>query len=234
MTDDVAEIRVALEQTLAARTARITYATTFTWTLPKTAPPDRGPIRRIVGTAGKAVGRALGGTFLRLVLGRQDLRRHACEGVIDFAGRRCMLDYGSYATLQIGDQVWSGRSGRSIDTLTADPTRVASPLWLIDLLAGLATAKDEGVDEERDGWRRLAVTADLSRASGARPGGMPTPAEDRFEKLLDLSAQVWLDDSHLRQVSFHTQEATSVMTLSGFGTDVDQLDWSKLPTFASG
>lgn len=145
-----------------------------------------------------------------------------------------MIDYGSSASIQVGDQQWSGRSGRPFDTLAAKPARVASPLWLIDLLSGI-TDTEECEPEElgSQGWRRFAVTINLADASAAAPDGMASPSQDRFESLYKLSAEVWLDDTHLRQIRFIDWRQTYTLTLSDFGTQTDTSDWTRLPTFRS-
>lgn len=55
-----------------------------------------------------------------------------------------MIDYGSFAQVQIQGQQWSGRSGRPLSTLPAEPATVASPLWLIDMISGSTSAEDLG------------------------------------------------------------------------------------------
>lgn len=158
--------------------------------------------------------------------------------MIDLTGRRSMVDHGDSAHLQIGTQEWSGLSGRALDTLPATPPRPASPLWLIDLLGGITTAEDRGV-EDVDGQqcRWIAATASLIEASARIPDGLASPARDRVDDLLSLPIEVWLDADDLRQIRFvdgdHLQSVTSTVTFNGFGADLDQLDWSRLPTFCT-
>ncbi len=60
---------------------------------------------------------------------------------------------------------------------------------------------------------------------------MAGPAQGRFESLHRLTADVWLDDTHLRQVRFVDGTQICTLALSDFGTDVDGLDWTRLSTF---
>lgn len=81
--------------------------------------------------------------------------------------------------------------------------------------------------------RHLAVTVDLGRASAATPDGVATPHSDRFEDLLALPAEVWIDESHVRRVRHDTRRTTTTVQFREFGTQLDQLDWTRLPTFGS-
>lgn len=145
-----------------------------------------------------------------------------------------MIDFGDYAMLQASDQLWSGRSGRALSTLPSSAPRVASPLWLIDLLGGLTGAVDLGTEQvEAQAWRHWTATADLATASAELPQGMPSPASDRFEELLRLPLEVWVDDTHLRRLSFTEDNRTETVTFSDFGSGVEDLDWDRLPTFLS-
>lgn len=231
MIDGVATIHAARDRTIATGTARITCTTDHTWAWPQMpAQPRRGPVQRAVRGAGKAAGKGL----WRVLARGKDFRHQGAEGVIDFAGRRFMIDYGSYAMLQASGQLWSGRSGRALSTLPASAARVGSPLWLLDLLDGLTGASDLGTEEvEGQTWQHWTTTADLAAASAELPDGMATPANDRFEDLLRLPLDVWVDDTHLRRISFTAEHRTETVTFSDFATGVEALDWDRLPTFLS-
>lgn len=162
---------------------------------------------------------------------------------MDVAGRRFMLDYGSYARLYADGQLWHGRSGRRLATLPAhelppDATP-ATPLWLLDLVAGIFEASDTGGGQEVRGaaCRHLSATTDLSRATKATPGGIGVPARKRFEDLLSMPVELWLDDTHIRRVRFSSQEAnehrSEALKLWDFGVALDEFDWTRLPTFRS-
>jgi len=159
-----------------------------------------------------------------------DPRHQVGQGVLDLPGRRSMLDYGSYAVLQAGTHEWSGRSGRALDTLPTSPPRIASPLWLVDLVAGVTTAVDQGTDEvDGQGWRHLRASASLAKASSRRPEGMASPARARYEELEELPLKVWLFNGHLSRVRFVDDRRTESVTLTEFGIDTAGLDWSRLP-----
>ncbi|MGI3784406.1 MAG: hypothetical protein ACRYG2_26905 [Janthinobacterium lividum] len=238
MIDGVRAVLTALDRTVAARSARITARTDHSWALPsmpgRTA---RGPVASaaigIGRTAGKAVGSAVGKGILRLVADGADPRHLVGQGVLDLAGRRSMIDYGSYAVLQVGAQEWSGRSGRALQTLPPATPRIGAPLWLIDLAAGVTTAVDWGIDDvEGRRWRHLKATASLPEASSRHPDGMPSPARGRYEDLLELPLEVWLDDEHLRRICFVDDHRTQSVTLFELGVDTGGMDWSRLPDLA--
>lgn len=236
MASALDEVRDGVDKTMAAGTARIMCVTTFTWAMPDISTRQRGPIWRAVVTSSVAAARVVGRPLLRLASGRADLRQFTGEGFIDFTGDRCMLDHGSYAQLQVGTKVWSGRSGRPITTLPAEPARVASPLWLIHLVAGAVNVIDEGIDEQdtqHARGRRFSLITDLAVASAACPGGMPSPPKDRFDELSELPVEVWLADGLVTQIRYITEHESTVVTMTDFGTDTERIDWQTLPSFAS-
>jgi hypothetical protein len=63
------------------------------------------------------------------------------------------------------------------------------------------------------------------------------PARPRFEDLLALPLEAWIDDTHVRRVRFDGGRAAGMgvvtLDLDDFGVEVDDLDWSRLPTFRS-
>lgn len=242
MSDHVAEVEAARQRTVAAGTARLRCTTERSWHLPD-IPPDRsrGAARRAVHGTGRLAGKGawrLGRGLFKLATRNIDVQQRTGDGVIDFAGRRSMIDQGSFAMLQVGNQEWNGRSGRVLGTLPAQPARPGTALWLLDLLAGATDAEDLGPDET-DGqhWRHLAVTASLADASARAPEGLPSPEQERYERLLALPLDVWLDDQHVRRIRFSDGSPLArqirTATFSAFGTPVDELDWSRLPTFRS-
>ncbi|SDS23346.1 hypothetical protein [Microlunatus soli] len=235
MTDGVSEIRAAYDKTVAAATARIKYATEMTWRMPRLPEPkQRSAVRQAMINIAKSAGKTVGKGAWRLATRKHDFRHQEADGFIDCAGRRWMLDYGSYARLHIDDQEWSGRSGRPLTTLPADPPRTTSPLWLIDLVRGVDAADDHGsTDIDGQQWHRFDVTADLSRAAATQSAAMPSPARDRYEQLLALPFQLWIGDGYLRRIRFAADNSVTEITLSDFGAQLDDLDWSRLPTFRS-
>lgn len=81
--------------------------------------------------------------------------------------------------------------------------------------------------------RHLEITVDLSRASRAAPGGLATPRRRRFEDLLALPAEVWLDEHHVRRVRCRSEHRMETVQFREFGVSLDHLDWTRLPTFRS-
>ncbi|MFC7626062.1 hypothetical protein [Microlunatus sp. GCM10028923] len=226
-----AAIRAALQQTTQAGSARIVYALETDWTIPR--PPesnDRG-VRQFVARGVLAVGKVLGPALFRLMTRGMDFRRQTGNGVLDISQRRSMIDYGGYAQLQVAEKEWRGRSGQLLDESFEDHARVGSPLWLLDLLAGVSVAEEQGpLGPGPHIARYFRVTIDLAQASAVAPFGMASPSRDHFEELHRLEAEVWLDDSHIQQIQFTDGRQTYILTLSDFGADVDNLDWTRLPT----
>jgi hypothetical protein len=198
-------------------------------------PPSRrrGGLLRPVGKAAAAVGRAAWARLkARLPL---DLRG---EGVLDLAGRRWMVDYGSYAELDKDGRTWSGRSGRRISTLEPDPSSSASPLWLLDLLAGVTEVDDPEESGDPHG-RRLVAHADLREVARRLdidpriPGEWTLGEPPTLSSIGQLETEVWLDDEGLvRRVRFARRYRTLTLDLIGPAV-ADELDWTRLPTFRS-
>jgi hypothetical protein len=230
----------AREQTLTAGSARVLYSVDndvgLEW--PSIRAERRGGLLRPLVKPAKTVGRLMWKQFSD----RLDFRRQEAEGVIDFRGRRYMLDHGSFAELYAGGQEWLGRSGRRLATLRPDsfvyptPHAVPTPLWLLDVLAGATDASDAG-HEELGGTpcRHLTATIDLGRASQETPGGVAVPhlVVLNYEDLRALSMEVWLDDVGIRRLRFSAGGRTQTLELWQLGTDLDGLDWTRLPTFRS-
>ena len=55
-----------------------------------------------------------------------------------------MLDHGGYARLGADGHEWAGLPGGAISTLAAEEPNSPTPLWLIDVLAGLTAATTAG------------------------------------------------------------------------------------------
>jgi hypothetical protein len=145
--------------------------------------------------------------------------RVAGEGMIEFANRRYVLDYGEFTEVNHDGDTGGVFHGPSAGDLW----------WLLDLLRGITEADDEG-DELIRGTpcRRLATRVDLSVASAASRAGLSPPTVQRFEELLALPLTVWVDDSHVRRVRFSELEGRSARTLElwDFGVDTGTIDWS--------
>jgi hypothetical protein len=226
----VEALTVARKRTTASGTARIELFVDHTWEMPPMPRRRRGGLLRPLMKAGQAVGKRL----LKQAFKDFSFRHQSAEGVLDLAERRYMLDYGSYARLYAGGKEWDGRSGRRLATLPPEEQKVPTPLWLLDVLDGVSSATDEGLEEVRGAsCRHVSATTDLGRASAATPGGVAIPVRGRFEDLLALGVDVWFDDAHIRRVRFESENQTEMLELWDFGVPVDEFDWTRLPTFRS-
>ena len=105
----------------------------------------------------------------------------------------------------------------------------------MDLLAGVTSAEEAGLEDVRGtSCRHLVATADLGRASQATSGGMPVRGGKTFDELLALPVEVWIDESFIRRVRFAPKAGDAdTLDLWDFGTPLDDLDWTRLPTFRS-
>jgi hypothetical protein len=234
MADEVAEIKAARERLVSAGSARILCATQFHWGGGFSIDQIPNPAWRAIIGAGRIAWKAVGRPLLRLATHDTDFRNRTAGGFVDFAGRRSMIDYGSYAVLQIGGQEWSGRSGRAVSGLSASAAGVGTPLWLVDLINGTTGAEDLGTELiAGEQWRHFAVTASLADASAGSAVGLATPQRDQFDDLLRLALDVWTDAEGLRQVRFVQSGRTDTVTFSEFGVSLADLDWDRLPTFRS-
>jgi hypothetical protein len=221
---------LARRRTLGAASARILVSRELTFEMPAMPQRRRGGLLRPLTRLGKAAGKRL----WRRAVGDFDFRRQEAEGVIDLARRRYMIDYGHYARLFADGQEWDGRSGRPLSTLPPETDVLPTPLWLLDLLVGITETRDAGTEEvQGTPCRRIAAKTDLSRASRETPGGIAVPELGRFEDLLSLPIEVWVDESHVRRIRFERKDQVDTVELWDFDTPLDGLDWTRLPTFRS-
>lgn len=157
-------------------------------------------------------------------------------GFLEFESRRSAIDYGAYAELVDGSNQWDGRSGRALATLGSDPVQATGPLWLFDLLRGVADASHVGSDTVRGRvCDHVRASVDVARVSAARPDPTPLPPGTTFEALEALPLEVWLDDEGLvRRIRFEYDLPTGArrtsLELFDFGTAAS-VDWSRLPIF---
>jgi len=219
---------------LSRRAARIELLIDWAWEMPMMPYRRRGGVLRPMLNAGKSGAKRL----VKFAAPDLDFRHQTSEGIIDITGRRYMLDYDSYARLYADGNEWDGRSGCALATLPPSATALPTPLWLLDLLAGVVGASETGTDEDRGvTCRHLTGTADLSRASQAAPGGIAAPGRKRFGDLLALPVEVWIDNAQIRRIRFSFSEGveqhTDTLDLWDFGVPLGDLDWTRLPTFRS-
>lgn len=226
-------VRHSLGQTLELQTARFEFQVRFhPMDVRRQASADSGRLlagfRNLVGTATRTVVGTLSRSLLRRIL--------SAEGVIDFADRRLMMDFGSYAVLVAEGRRWSGRSGRAIATLPADALSSSrqEPFWLLDMLGGVTEAHLDG--SETLGQRhchRFSARADFTRAAEVSPDDLALPPAERYRDLLAVPFQVWIDgDDQLRRVRLDSGMMELTLDLLEYCVELPA-DWSRLPTFRS-
>ena len=228
------------ERTLSASRVRVEFTRELAFPWPpeqSAARRRRGGLLRPVGKLAKAAGKAAWRRW-----GPEDVFGHLSgEGVIEPASRRYMIDYGSFAELCKDGSCWNGRSGRPIATLPPSSAMKQLELWwLLDVLRGTTGAVLEGKETLQGGvsCRRLAVEADLERASALVPGGLAVPRVERVGDLHALPLSVWIDGERVRCVRFHEPNPMSssltleLLEFEPAGEFAD-LDWERLPTFRS-
>lgn len=221
--DEVAE---CVERTLAAASARLQFRFEIDFSAPKRKRRRRGGLLRpLLGL----VKRAGWGVF------RRAMRRWSpfgLDGFIEPSRRRYMAGSGASGQVWKDGALWSGRSGQALAEVkpSRKPPSLYCPWWYLDALRGVSEATVEGDDPVRGApCRRLAARVDLARASAAAPAGLHAPAVDRFEDLLALPLDVWIDGTYVRRVAYDQGTATSTIELWDFGVSTDGLDWSRMP-----
>lgn len=227
-------IIACLDRTLAAPSARIRFIreTDFAAAGIRSRRRQGGLLR----PAGKLVKRAAK-TGWNLSTHGFSFTNMTAEGLIEPAASRFAVDFGSYAELYIDGQLFSGASGRALDTLQARPERWkrVDPWWMLAALRGTVEAEPDGIETVSGAQcERYAIHVDLARASAASPRGLYSPAAERFEDLLALPLTVWLDGDRIHRVR-HRESPGITLTLElwDFGVRTVELDWTRLPTFKS-
>lgn len=162
------------------------------------------------------------------------VRHHVGEGVIDLSHHRMMLDFGHYATAQIGADDYAGPSGGPLRS-TADlpdprPFKNPTPLWFVAVIGHTTRAAESGADDV-DGirCRRLEVLLNLTDPAPPESPLQWTPA---WPDPTAVPMVVWLEGSVLRRLRYEeTPGASYTLTLRDIGLDLSELDWERLSTF---
>ncbi len=162
------------------------------------------------------------------------------EGVVEFEPLRIAVDQGAFARTEVGAQRWSGRSGRSLETLPRDTADQLPLLWLWVALDQVSSATDDGEEEVRGvACRRLVADLDFDSDRGTAADiftGWRLATDTSF----DTGAprlQVWLDQQCLRRIRIaipmgaQGTTADHTVELWDFGVDTSRLDWNRLSTF---
>ena len=242
----------AIERTIGSESARIEFRLELSFPEDFGAPEssagrrnDGSAVDRLKRQFGSAFWRAFAWGVRRLVdrWSRQMAAQHQV-GVIDFAGHRCM--YGPYkvsrqkeeAVLVVEDRLWRGAPGTAVARRAGESASALQPLWLVDLVRGVADARVQG-EEVLDGHRcrRFAAHADLNRAAESLSYQMALPPAgiSRLGELKEVPVELWVDhDGYIRRIR-HTAGGrsaglnTTILDLSEFGIQLP-LDWSRLPS----
>ncbi|MGH2860892.1 MAG: hypothetical protein ACRDLT_05200 [Solirubrobacteraceae bacterium] len=156
---------------------------------------------------------------------KNEARALDAEGVIDFTQRRYMIDFGGYAVLHADGRQWGGASRRRLATLPTEKHKSPVPLWLTDLLDGVRAATEVGIEPVRGtSCRHFQADVDPAHASSVLSGDWPTDFGAR-------PVDVWIDDAHVRRIRARVQARAQTLELWDFGLSVDELDWTRLPSF---
>jgi hypothetical protein len=216
----LAEVIACAGRTLAAPSARLQIRDdTETGRDPEPAPRrPPGPVGRL---AGRAVKRLLGSAVADMTAAefRELLLHQYGAGFIEPAAGRYLIDFGGYAQVLVDGRRFGGLSGEPLGPryeIRPHRFRRDDPLDALRKLQRATAARWAGTEQVR--WmtcRVVATTVD------------------------DMEFTVWLNDQHIQR--FQTVERgsgrsaraarTETVELWDFGVPVDQLDWSRLPTF---
>jgi hypothetical protein len=216
----LAEIVACAGRTLAAPSARIVIrAHTDTGRDPE---PDRGRRPGLIGRlAGRAVKRLLGPAAADMGAAefRELLLHQYGAGFVEPAARRYLIDFGGFAQVLVDGRHFSGLSGEPLGPRYENRlglSRRGDPLDALGRLQRATAARWAGTEQLR--WTTCRVVT-------------ATVGADEFT--------VWLDGQHVQR--FQTVERgsgryaratkTETVELWDFGVPVDELDWTRLPTF---
>jgi hypothetical protein len=218
----LAEVIACAGRTLAASSARLQIQTdTDLGRDPDERIPRRrrrGPLGRLAGRAAKAVWERAAPDTEPAEVWQQFLHQFG-SGFIEPAAGRYLVDFGGYAQVLVGGRRFGGLSGQPLGRRYEQRPhrfRRADPLDVLRQLQGATAAGWTG--EERVRWATCRVA-------------LVTAGSDEFT--------VWVDGQRI--LRFRTIErgegrsvrATKTETVEfwDFGVPVDELDWSRLPSF---
>ena len=210
--DPLLAVHDARRRLLAARTARLSLTRE-----PSAAPPEpRGLLRRLART---------------LIGPGQTIE---AQGILDLGRPGSAYDHGQFAVTELGDGIWGGPSGRSLEGMPVDPDCRPGPLWFLGAIEFLNAASEDGSDEV-DGTpcRRFRVRADLGVDVDVR-AAETAGAMAWLPDVPDLAAvplTVWIDEQFVRRVSMSAGGQVRTLELWDIGADVRGFDWSRLSTF---
>lgn len=212
--DPMAAVHDARRRLLAARTARLMLRREPQ--APAT-PARRGVLARLA--------QAIGGRGNPL----------EAEGILDLARPGAAYDHGQFAVTEIGDGIWGGPSGRSLDGLPVDPDCRPGPLWFLGAVEFLNAAVEDGRELiAGTECRRFRVGADLTvsrEVRSAETSGAMSWIPDVVPDLSAVPLTVWIDNAHLRAVQVIGRGQVYTLELTDVGIPLRGFDWTRLSTF---
>jgi hypothetical protein len=224
----------ALERTLATGSARVVVIQIARFFMPPAAEGPAGrsrrhggivrPLLRSAGGLGKVLlDRVTAGGRLTII-GR---------GVIDFGHRRSMVAYGRESVIVVDGEARTGPPGLPVAVAPARPAgSLQDPTWLLNAAYGVTAVEARGADRVvGEACRRLRIVCDLSRAAAATPAQLALPFDiDRFEELLHVPLDVWVDQAGFIRRVHHESRHRVAMTLDLLELGVELPgDWTRLP-----
>jgi len=244
--DAARELSAALGRTVSRRTARIELRHEFSFGLDepparRTRPRGGLPVRELIGRELLGVALRTGGRLVERWVRKKILQ--SATGFIDFETQRCRFGDPSHATttLVVGDRTWTGPFGTAVEAASADHASTLQPLWLVDLVRGVVTAREQP-SEILQGrtCRRFSAHADLNRAAEAVRYQLAIPTGTaRLDELKRIPVELWVDDEgRIRRIRHaHSSGATpsvppsTTTTVDLIEFDIElPADWSSLPS----
>jgi hypothetical protein len=184
--------------------------------------PRPGPVGRLASRAARTVWDRFSPEVSPAAFGgklRESFLHHAGAGFAEPSADRYQVDYGGYAQLYAGGQLWGGPSGAPMRA--GNRSRATEPvsdlLVLLRLLRGVTHARYTGEQTLRETPCRIATV----QASA-----------DAY--------LVWIDDEHVRRIQYERHggsrhggswTVTTTFELWDFGVPAGSLDWSHFPRF---
>jgi hypothetical protein len=216
----LAEVIACVGRTLAAASARLVIQADTDIDRDPEPETDRrpGPIGRL---AGRAVRRLLGPAAADISMAelRERVLHQYGAGFIEPAAGRFLVDFGGYAEMLVDGRRYGGLPGQPLGPRHEQRphrNRRDDPLDALRKLQRATEARWAGTERVR--WTTCRVVA---------------------TRVNDEDFTVWLNDQRVQRFrtvhrgSGRSGQATTTETteLWDYGTPVDDLDWSRLPTF---
>jgi len=216
---DADEIIDRANRTLATPGARIELRTDTA--LPGRPPqvrPRPGPFGRLVRRAGRAAWERIAPGLDAATI-REMFTHQVGVGLLEAAAGRYQIDFGGYAQMLVGGQLFGGPSGAVVQDRNRHrrgSREVYDPLGMLMLLRGTSEARLVGHE---------TVRGTSCRVVEVRAGS--------------TGLTVWIDDDHVRRMRFEEYASggppgasqTVNYELWDFGPPAGPLDWSRLPSF---